>query len=194
MATPQSAEFTIRPATAGDLAAITEIYAHAVREGTASYELEPPSLFDMTGRFEALRIGGFPYLVAQDEAGVLGYAYAGPFRPRPAYRFIVEDSIYIAPAAKGRGVGRALLARLIEDVKALGFRQIIAVIGDGHEGSASVKLHRAMGFSDGGRLTGSGFKHGRWLDTVFMQLAVNGGNAVPPDPQSMPERRFRGEV
>lgn len=194
MATAPIPELTVRPATAGDLAAITEIYAHAVREGTASYELEPPSLAEMTNRFNALRSGGFPYLVAEDDGRVVAYAYAGPFRPRPAYRFIVEDSIYVAPPAKGRGVGRALLERLIKEVRQLGFRQIIAVIGDGHEASASVRLHRRLGFADSGRLVGSGYKHDRWLDTVFMQLSLNGGSGFPPDPQSMPERRFRGEA
>ncbi|MBO6901040.1 MAG: N-acetyltransferase [Rhizobiaceae bacterium] len=194
MATAQAPELTLRPAVDADLPAIAGIYAHAVREGTASYELEPPSLAEMTIRFNALHSSGFPYLVAEDNGAVVAYAYAGPFRPRPAYRFIVEDSIYVAPSAKGRGVGRSLLERLIEDVRQLGFRQIIAVIGDGHESSASVRLHRRLGFADSGRLAGSGYKHGRWLDTVFMQLSLNGGAALPPDPQSMPERMFRGEA
>jgi phosphinothricin acetyltransferase len=185
---------TLRAASPADIPAITEIYADAVRNGAASYELEPPSESEMTTRFEALRKGGFPYIVAQSGDEILGYAYAGPFRPRPAYRFIVEDSIYISPAARGRGLGAQLLARLIEEATALGFRQMIAVIGDGNESSASVKLHRKTGFVDGGRLTGSGYKHGRWLDTVFMQLSMNGGNSAPPDPDSLPERKFRGEA
>lgn len=194
MATAKHPELTLRAATEADLPAITDIYAHAVREGTASYELEPPSLAEMTDRFNALRGGGFPYLIAEDQGDLLAYAYAGPFRPRPAYRFIVEDSIYVLPAAKGRGVGRVLLERLIEEVRQLGFRQIIAVIGDGNEASASVRLHRRLGFADSGRLVGSGYKHGRWLDTVFMQLSLNGGTELPPDPESMPERKFRGET
>ncbi|MBO6724509.1 MAG: N-acetyltransferase [Rhizobiaceae bacterium] len=194
MATAEHPELTLRAATEADLPAITDIYAHAVREGTASYELEPPSLAEMTNRFNALRSGGFPYLIAEAEGDVLAYAYAGPFRPRPAYRFIVEDSIYVLPAAKGRGVGRVLLERLIEEVRLLGFRQIIAVIGDGHEASASVRLHSRLGFADSGRLVGSGYKHSRWLDTVFMQLSLNGGTELPPDPESMPERKFRGEA
>lgn len=185
---------TVRAARREDVPSITEIYAEAVRNGTASYELEPPSESEMAARFEALRSGGFPYIVAQSGNDTLGYAYAGPFRPRPAYRFIVEDSIYISPAAQGRGLGALLLARLIEEAKSLGFRQMIAVIGDGHEASASVRLHRKMGFADSGRLTGSGYKHGRWLDTVFMQLEMNGGNAAAPDPKSLPERKFRGEM
>jgi phosphinothricin acetyltransferase len=183
----------IRPAEAGDLSRITAIYADAVRHGTASYELEPPTLAEMTGRFEALRAGGFPYLAAEGDGGVFGYAYAGPFRPRPAYRFIVEDSVYVAPEAKGRGVGLALMRTLVEAVRALGFRQIVAVIGDGSPQSASVRLHEKLGFVHAGRLEGSGYKHGRWLATTFMQLALNGGADVPPDPASWPERRFRGE-
>ena len=135
--------------------------------------------------------GGFPYLVAEDDGAIAGYAYAGPFRPRPAYRFIVEDSVYVAPQAKGRGIGRALMQRLIGEAQSLGFRQIIAVIGDGRPDSASVRLHEALGFRHSGRLEGSGYKHGRWLDTVFMQLSLNGGTASDPDPASLPERRFR---
>lgn len=180
----------IRAATAADLAAITSIYADAVTNGTASYELEPPTLAEMTGRFQTLSAGEFPYVVAEADGAILGYAYAGPFRPRPAYRFIVEDSIYVAPDAKGRGIGRLLLERLIAESQRLGFRQIIAVIGDGHPQSASVKLHERLGFRHSGRLEGSGYKHRRWLDTAFMQLSMNGGASGPPDPDSMPEKRF----
>ncbi|MEW9805981.1 N-acetyltransferase family protein [Mesorhizobium sp. ZMM04-5] len=180
----------IRPATAADLDAITDIYADAVRNGTASYELEPPTRAEMAARFETLAAGGFPYLVATSAGRVAGYAYAGPFRPRPAYRFVVENSIYIAPEAKGRGLGGLLLERLIADAERLGFRQMIAVIGDGHSGSASVRLHQRMGFRHSGRLEGSGYKHGRWLDTTFMQLSMNGGASTAPDPDSLPERKF----
>ena len=142
----------VRPAARADIAAITEIYADAVRGGTASYELEPPSQDEMTSRFDALKQGGFPYLVGETDGAVVGYAYAGPFRPRPAYRFIVENSIYLAPAARGLGIGSLLLARLIEEAAALGFRQMIAVIGDGTDGSASVRLHKKMGFRHCGRV------------------------------------------
>ncbi len=181
----------IRPAAKADLDAITAIYADAVTHGTASYELEPPTRAEMAARFEALAAGGFPYLVAENEAGRLaGYAYAGPFRPRPAYRFIVENSVYVAPEAKGRGIGRLLLERLIAEAEGLGFRQMIAVVGDGSPNSASVRLHERVGFRHCGRLEGSGYKHGRWLDTVFMQLSMNGGTATAPDPNSMPERKF----
>ena len=184
----------LRPAAEADLPAVTEIYADAVRNGTASYELEPPSLDEMRKRFATLAEGGFPCLVAEREGAVAGYAYAGPFRPRPAYRFVVEDSVYVAPHAKGRGLGRALMLRLIDEAARRGFRQMIAVIGDGRADSPSVRLHEALGFAHAGRLEGSGFKHGRWLDTVFMQLAMNGGASLPPDPESQPERRFRAKA
>lgn len=185
--------FSLRPATVADLDAITVIYDHAVRHGTASYELEPPSRSDMAARFAALTDAGYPYLVAEDFGGkIAGYAYAGPFRPRPAYRFIVEDSIYIAPDHQGLGLGRQLLPALVAACEQLGFRQILAVIGDGSPESASVRLHAALGFRLAGTLQGSGYKHGRWLDTVIMQLAINGGSTMPPDPSSLPERRFAG--
>lgn len=186
-------ELIIRPATAADLDTITDIYADAVRHGTASYELEPPARAEMGARFETLAAGGFPYLAAESEGRVIGYAYAGPFRPRPAYRFVVENSIYVAPDARGRGIGRLLLERLIAEAEKLGFRQMVAVIGDGNPGSASVKLHERMGFRYGGRLEGSGYKHGRWLDTTFMQLSMNGGAGTAPDADSLPERRFRAK-
>ncbi|HWK64664.1 MAG TPA: GNAT family N-acetyltransferase [Rhizobiaceae bacterium] len=181
----------IRLAAEADLDAATDIYAQAVRHGTASYELEPPSRTEMAARFAALRDSGYPYFVAEDEGGIIGFAYAGPFRPRPAYRFIAEDSIYIAPGHQGRGVGRLLLQELIRACGELGFRQIIAVIGDGSPQSTSVRLHEAMGFRHCGTLEGTGYKHGRWLDTVLMQLALNGGSTLPPDPGSLPERNFR---
>jgi phosphinothricin acetyltransferase len=171
----------IRSADTSDLDAITAIYAHAVLNGAASYELDPPSCSEMRGRFSKLRDGGFPYIVAEFGGHVAGYAYVGPFRPRPAYRFIVEDSVYIAPDRQGLGLGRALLERLISETRALGFRQMLAVIGDGSPQSASVKLHEALGFRHCGTLEGSGFKHGRWLNTVLMQLSMNGGNTTLPD-------------
>jgi len=181
----------LRDIVAADIPAVTAIYADAVRNGTATYELDPPDLMEMTARHAALADYGYPYVVAERNATVLGYAYAGPFRARPAYRFIVEDSIYIAPAAKGQGLGRLLLSALIERCEKLGFRQVVAVIGDGSATSASVRLHEALGFQHSGLLRGSGYKHGRWLDTVFMQLPLNGGNSVAPDPASLPERNFR---
>lgn len=185
------ASIFVRPAVEADLDAVTAIYADAVMNGTASYELEPPTRAEMGERFATLRRGGFPYLVA-DDGGVAGYAYAGPFRPRPAYRFIVEDSVYLSQNARGRGLGALLLNRLIDEARLLGFRQIVAVIGDGSAVNPSVRLHERLGFRHSGVLSGSGYKHGRWLDTVFMQLALNGGTDAPPDPDSLPERRFRG--
>lgn len=181
----------IRTAEEADIAAIAAIYADAVRNGTATYELEPPSVDEMAARFAGLKSYGYPRLVAEERGRVIAYAYAGPFRARPAYRFIVEDSIYVDPGAKGRGLGRLLLTRLVADATALGFRQMIAVIGDGHPHSASVRLHEALGFSPCGVMMGSGYKHGRWLDTAFMQLPMNGGTDAQPDPASLPERNFR---
>jgi phosphinothricin acetyltransferase len=181
----------LRDAGEADLDRIAEIYADAVIHGTASYELEPPTRAEMAARFATLQRGGFPYIVAETPDGIAGYAYAGPFRPRPAYRFIVEDSIYIAPAAKGQGLGAMLLKELILRCESLGFRQMIAVIGDGRPDSLSVKLHEKLGFRHSGTLQGSGYKHDRWLDTVFMQLTMNGGADRAPDAESWPERRFR---
>ena len=180
----------VRPASRDDIPAITAIYGHAVRTGTASYELEPPSEADMAARFDALAAGSYPYFVADCPDGILGYAYAGPFRPRRAYRFMVEDSIYLAPAAQGKGIGRLLLSALIEDCTRLGFRQMVAVIGDGKRNQPSVRLHESLGFRHAGLLEGSGYKHGRWLDTVFMQVSLNSGTDAPPDPLSLPERDF----
>jgi L-amino acid N-acyltransferase YncA len=181
----------VRNAVETDLDRITAIYADAVEHGTASYELEPPTRSEMRARFMALTGSQYPYIVAETNGVVVGYAYASAFRPRPAYRFIAEDSIYVAPEAKGHGVGKTLLEQLITETEALGFRQIIAVIGDGRPDSPSVKLHERAGFRHSGKLEGSGYKHDRWLDTVFMQLTMNGGAGTSPDPDSLPERRFR---
>lgn len=161
-----------------DLPTIQAIYAHAVINGTASFELDPPDLAEMTRRFEALTTGGFPYLVAHEGDRVLGYAYAGAYRARPAYRGTLEDSVYIAPEAKGRGLGKALLTALITEAEARGFRQMIAVIGgSGH--MASIKLHEALGFEHIGALKNVGYKHDQWLDTVFMQRALGEGDTTP---------------
>jgi L-amino acid N-acyltransferase YncA len=158
----------IRAAAPADIGAITRIYAHAVRFGTASFEIEPPDEAEMARRQRALIDGGFPYLVAEADGAVAGYAYAGPYRPRPAYRFSVENSVYVAPEAHRRGVGRALLDRLVAEAAARGFRQMIAVIGDSDQ-AASIALHRAAGFRLVGTIAAVGFKHGRWLDSVLMQ-------------------------
>ena len=172
-------DFAIRPADRADVAAITRIYAHAVLSGTATFEIEAPDEAEMARRHGALADGGYPYLVAEAGGGVVGYAYAGPYRTRPAYDWSVEDSIYVAPDAHRRGIGRALLARLIEDADARGFRQMIAVIGDSRQ-VPSIALHRALGFSLIGTLVSVGFKHGRWLDTVLMQRALGPGDMTGP--------------
>lgn len=164
--------WSLRPAEAADVPGIAAIYGRHVAEGFASFEEVPPEPAEMARRRETLVAGGFPYLVAVDAAGaVLGYAYAGPYRPRSAYRFTVEDSIYIAPEAAGKGVGRALLTRLIEECRALGYRQIVAVIGDSAN-LPSINLHRALGFEPAGLLRHVGLKKGRWLDSVLMQLSL----------------------
>jgi len=162
-----------------DIAAVTRIYDHAVRHGTASFELDPPDAAEMVRRMRALLDGGFPYVVAEIDRAVVGYAYAGPYRPRPAYRFSIEDSIYIDPAAQRRGIGRALLTRLIEDATARGFRQMIAVIGDSAQ-TASIELHRALGFRLIGTFENCGYKFDRWLDSVFMQRALGPGATTRP--------------
>ena len=169
----------IRPSAPADVPAIAAIYGHHVLTGFGSFEEEPPSMSDMAERREAIVARGLPYLVAEDAGRVLGYAYAGPFRPRAAYRYTVEDSVYVAPDAQGRGAGRALLTELIVVCEALGLRQMVAVIGDSGN-AGSIALHRALGFEDIGVGQGFGFKHGRWVDIVWMQKALNGGDQAPP--------------
>lgn len=170
----------IRPAAAGDIDAITAIYADAVLTGTATFELEPPDRAEMLRRFAALTDGGFPYLVAEEDGRLAGYAYAGPHRARPAYRFTVEDSVYLAPPAQGHGLGAALLARLIDAAARRGFRQMVAVIGDSAN-VASIRAHARAGFVLIGTHHDVGFKFGRWLDTVMMQRALGPGSTSPPD-------------
>src|SRR5262245_31799486 len=165
---------SIRPVRPADIAAITRIYAHAVHHGTASFELDPPDVNEMTRRLEALNAGGFPYLVAEAENEILGYAYASPYRARPAYRFTVEDSVYIAPDAQRRGLGRLLLERLIVESDARGYRQMIAVIGDSAQ-PASIALHTTLGFRMIGTFEAVGWKFGRWLDSVLMQRPLGQG-------------------
>ena len=170
----------IRAAAATDLPAITAIYGHAVLASTASYEYDAPSLEEMTRRFDAIIGGDFPYLVAYTAEKALGYAYASPYRVRPAYRFLIEDSIYIAPDAQGLGIGTLLLAELLARCEASGFRQMIAVIGDADTNLPSARLHTVMGFSECGRIKGSGFKFNRWCDTLMMQRSLNGGTKTLP--------------
>ncbi|MFT6669796.1 MAG: phosphinothricin acetyltransferase [Afipia broomeae] len=171
----------IRPAALIDLPAITAIYRHAVLHGTATFELDPPDLAEMTRRYEALAAAGFPYLVAVMEDIVVGYAYAGPYRPRPAYRFTVENSVYLDPAAQGRRIGTRLMQDLIAACEDRGYRQMIAVIGDSAN-AASIGVHARAGFEMIGTHPSVGFKFGRWLDTVMMQRALGeGGETTPKD-------------
>lgn len=171
---------TIRPATSDDIPAVTRIYAHAVRHGTASFELEPPDESEMARRQRTLLEGGYPYIVAEEGGTIRGYAYAGPFRPRPAYRHSVEDSVYVAPDAHRRGIGRALLDALIARCTEADFRQMIAVIGDSTLQAASIRLHAAAGFRLIGTLDAVGYKHGRWLDSVYMQRPLGVGASAEP--------------
>ena len=169
----------IRSATQDDAAALAAIYGDAVLHGFGTFEEEPPTPADMDGRRRAVQDRGLPYLVAELDGQVLGFAYAGPFRPRAAYRYTLEDSVYVAPDAAGKGVGRAVLSAVIEACEALGVRQLMAVIGDSGN-SASIGLHRALGFEQTGVGRSVGFKHGRWVDIVHMQKALNGGDSLPP--------------
>ncbi|SIQ68465.1 phosphinothricin acetyltransferase [Rhizobium sp. RU35A] len=181
----------LRDALPADLPAITEIYRDSVLNGTASYEILPPDAAEMAARFEAITGKGYPYIVAEAEEGtLLGYAYASAFRTRPAYRWLVEDSIYLAADARGRGIGKMLLAGLIDRTTALGFRQMAAVIGGASP--ASVALHAALGFEMVGRMKGTGYKHGQWLDTVFMQRELGEGTGTHPDPDAYPGNLFAG--
>src|SRR5258707_7684449 len=160
----------LTPAAAADLPAITEIYEHAVRYGTATFELIPPDLAEMTRRFAVLEDGGFPYLVAALEGRVDGYAYAGAYRPRPAYRFTVENSVYLQPAIHRRGIGMQLLQRLIADCEQRGYRQMIAVIGDSANAGA-IRLHTNTGFQMHGTHPRVGLKFHPWLHTRIMPRA-----------------------
>ena len=169
----------IRPATEADLPFITEIYTHAVLHGTATFELIPPDLAEMTRRFKVLMDDGFPYLVAVLEDRVAGYAYAGPYRPRPAYRFTVENSVYLQPAIHRRGIGLQLMVRLIAECEARGYRQMIAVIGDSAN-AGSIGVHTKTGFEMIGTHANVGLKFGRWLDTVMMQRALGEGATTVP--------------
>ena len=170
----------IRPATEADLPFVTEIYQHAVLYGTATFELIPPDLAEMTRRFRALMDGGFPYFVAGLEGRVVGYAYAGEYRARPAYRFTVENSVYLQPSIHRRGIGLQLMQRLIAACETRGYRQMIAVIGDSAN-AGSIGVHTRCGFRMIGIHPDVGFKFGRWLDIVMMQLALGEGASTLPE-------------
>jgi phosphinothricin acetyltransferase len=169
----------LRPATSGDLATLREIYAGHVLHGAASFEEVPPDLAEFEKRWRSITELGLPYLVATEGERLLGYAYAGPYRPRSAYRFSVEDSVYLDPAVTGRGIGKLLLGAIIEAATAAGKRQMLAVIGDSAN-QASIALHARLGFTEVGTLRSVGFKFGRWVDTVLMQRALGqGGTSLP---------------
>jgi len=170
-----SAEVTVRPTSPDDLDAIGDIYAHYVRTGVATFELTAPDQSELLRRFQTIAAAGLPYLTATLDGEVAGYAYCAPWKTRPAYRHTVEDSVYIAPHAVGRGVGGRLLDELLARCEHIGVRQVIAVIVDA-DGAASLALHRNRGFVDAGRLTSVGFKHGRWLDTVLLQHNLTGSD------------------
>jgi phosphinothricin acetyltransferase len=170
----------VRPATEADAAALAAIYGDAVAHGFGTFEEVPPSAADMDARRREVQDQGLPYLVAELDGEVLGFAYAAPFRPRAAYRYTLEDSVYVAPHGKGKGVGKAVLSAVIAACEALGVRQLVAVIGDS-QNAASIGLHRALGFEQAGLHKSVGFKHGRWVDIVLVQKPLNGGDGRLPD-------------
>jgi phosphinothricin acetyltransferase len=170
---------TIRPSQPEDIPAITAIYTYHVLQGTGSFEIEPPSQSDMTNRRADVLSKGLPYLVAVEGDAVLGYAYCNWFKPRPAYRFSAEDSIYMAPDAQGRGLGRALLTELMAQAEITGVRKLIAVIGDSAN-TGSIALHRSVGFAHVGILKSCGWKFDQWRDVVMMDKALGLGDTCAP--------------
>ncbi|MEN3792813.1 N-acetyltransferase family protein [Fulvimarina sp. MAC3] len=182
----QSTDVAIRSASNADIAAITAIYEDEVLNGTATYELVPPDQSEMLRRFEGLVGNDYPYIVAEAANGiVLGYAYAGPYRPRPAYNWMVEDTIYLAREARGQGIGTRLLTELIGRSQTLGFRQMIAVIG-GSDNHGSMRVHAGQGFEMIGTMRATGLKFGRWIDTVLMQRSLGEGMETIPDKNAYP--------
>ncbi|MGH3582024.1 MAG: GNAT family N-acetyltransferase [Mycobacterium sp.] len=162
---------SVRTATTADLPAIAEIYAHYVATSVATFELEAPDADEWHRRFEAIVDAGLPFVVTERDGAVAGYAYCAPWKTRPAYRATVEDSVYVAPGAVGTGCGAELLAALLDRSRAVGVREVIAVIADSGD-PASVRLHRRFGFQDAGRLVRVGYKHERWIDTVLLQWSA----------------------
>ncbi|MDB5468919.1 MAG: hypothetical protein JWR84_479 [Caulobacter sp.] len=169
----------VRDATEIDAAALAAIYGDACLHGFGTFEEEAPEPAEMARRMAEVRDLGLPYLVAEDGGRVVGMCYAKPFRPRSAYRFTVEDSVYVAPGQNGKGVGRVMLAELIERCEAMNLRQMTAVIGDS-DNAGSIALHASLGFAHAGVFRAVGWKHGRWVDIVFMQRLLNGGDTTPP--------------
>ncbi len=175
----ESPSITIRVCAEADMAAVTEIYAHHVLHGGGSFELEPPSLDEMISRRRAIVEGGYAYLVAEQGAGIMGYAYVTAYRSRPAYRFTVENSVYVRAGHEGRGIGLRLMQALLAECEKKPYRQMIAVIGDSAN-HASIELHRRLGFRMIGTFPSIGFKFGRWLDTILMQKELGAGDRTPP--------------
>jgi L-amino acid N-acyltransferase YncA len=169
----------IRPSVDSDISAIANFYQHSVATGTASWEYDPPSVEEMARRRHAVIANGFPYLVAEIDGRVVGYCYASSYRARIGYRFVVEDSVYVAQDMQGRGIGKMLLMALISECEKSGFRQMIAVIGDS-ENAGSIALHERCGFQHAGRFNGIGYKFGRWLDSVQMMRTLGAGSDSPP--------------
>jgi phosphinothricin acetyltransferase len=174
-----SSSVTIRACAEADVAAVTEIYGYHVLHGAASFELEPPDAAEMARRRRAVLDGGYAYFVAEQGGRIVGYAYASAYRPRPAYRNTVENSVYVRPGCERQGIGRVLLEALLEACERSGFRQVVAVIGDSAN-EASIGLHRHLGFRMAGTLQSAGFKFGRWIDIVLMQRALGPGDGTPP--------------
>ena len=170
----------IRPSADADLPAITAIYAHHVLHGTGSFETEPPSVADMTTRRADVLSKGLPYLVVEQDGEIAGFAYGNWFKPRPAYRYSVEDSIYIAPDLQGKGLGRALLAELMARFEVVGIRKVMAIVGDSAN-TGSVGIHLALGFTQVGIVDSCGWKFGAWRDIVIMQKTLGVGNTQPPN-------------
>ena len=171
---------TIRASIDGDIAAITAIYAHHVLHGTGTFEIDPPGAEDMAARRADVLAKGLPYLVAEEDGRVLGFAYCNWFKPRPAYRFSAEDSIYLAEAARGQGLGARLLAALCEAAEAAGVRKLIAVIGDSAN-AGSIGVHRGQGFTQVGVLKDCGWKFGQWRDVVLMEKSIGAGSSTHPE-------------
>ncbi len=170
----------IRASTDSDIPAITAIYRHHVLHGTGTFEIDPPSEQDMLGRRADVLSRGLPYIVAEgDDGQILGFSYANWFKPRPAYRFSAEDSVYVADAARGQGVGRLLLAALSQQAEAAGVRKLLAVIGDSNN-AGSIGVHRAAGFTEIGVMRSVGWKFDRWLDIVLMEKVLGAGDTTPP--------------
>ncbi|MBV9749361.1 MAG: N-acetyltransferase [Acetobacteraceae bacterium] len=180
-----SSTFTIRPASAADLPEIQAIYAHHVMHGAGSFEEAPPSLEEVEARFADVVEHGWSWLVAADATGVLGYAYFKRYHERTGYRYTAENSIYVRDDVRGQGVGKALVARLLEDAERAGFRQMLAVIGDS-ENVGSIGVHTSLGFRQVGLLRSVGLKFGSWVDIVLMQRALGRGDAAVPSDDASP--------